>query len=110
MSNSTENAQLDRANVVEDLAHDRSPLVLVLHLLTLQPRLDPIDSSGGEQAHLHECQRHSPCNESGQGHAGDHDSNSDEHSPAKKVVEGDEGERDLEDTAPCDLSVSAEVL
>jgi hypothetical protein len=34
--------QLDRANIVQDFAHNASPLIFVLHLLALELRLVPI--------------------------------------------------------------------
>ena len=58
----------------------------------------------------HQCGLDPPRNESSQRHAGDHDGDSDQHRPAEQVIERDEGESNLEDSAPCDLSIRAEIL
>lgn len=43
-------------------------------------------------------------------HAGDHDADADEHGPAEERVQRDECKRDLEEAAPSDLAVRAQVL
>lgn len=62
-----EYAQLDRTDVAQDLGHDGSTLILVLHLLTLQLCLNA-------------------SNRSRQGHAENHDRNSDEHGPTEQAA------------------------